>query len=394
MESKPQLTHREKRILGIYALTAIGVFGLFLILGWIRAGAQTSTARLYKAEIAVLVPLGENDSESGNQLLDIITKSKDYFVTELELTQWDITVRGYDTGNTSNSAAWAAVIAARNPNTVAIIGPMNTRQVDAIAKTVLGKDIPVITPASTAPTLLVSSNHGIYRIPATDDLQGPAIVDFLVRRRLMNVFLFVEGTSYTQYILDSMLAASNERIKFVGTVEVAPQEQNLDFVKQIEDSEANAIVYLGGIENFGNIAQVLNDGNVDIPIIGGDNLNDPQVASILSNNRELYFASPIYSDNSTNGIYSEILNNEPLEPYYLECIQATWLVLNALSSNTDGIGRVTVWENLPDSTIRGLRNERLNFVSGQLSPRYIYIYKGTNEVSDWFKNPIDEFSSR
>ncbi len=391
MESKPQLSSREKHILLIYAQAVAGVLVLYFALGWIRLGVPVSIPSLHNAEIAVLVPLEGDGAANGNNILETVKKSKEYFVAELELADWNITIRGYDTGNSADSAAWAAFIAARNPNTIAIIGPIDAQQVEAVASTVTGKNIPIITPGSTTPVLIPSSHSGVYRVPAVDDLQGPALVDFLVQKQFLNVILLTEPSSYVKNILDLINEDSVGRIKFVQTADVSQTDPNEDLFQTIKDSQADAIVYLGGSSGLRVVLQGLGGRNVSIPIVSVDSINDPKLAELLPNGQELFFTSPIYVSDYYTGTYLDILGGNVVKPYDFESVEATWLVLKALSAGSDGFGRRTVWENLPNTSIVGRGDQRLELIDGQLSPTYIYVYKSENQESSWFLNPENVF---
>ena len=104
---------------------------LYILLAWLRAGAPTEFAGAYRAEIAVLVPV-TGEGLTGRNISYLVDQSKNYFASELGLDKWKLTVLVYDTGNTASSAAWAATQAARNPNTIAIVGPLDARQVVAV----------------------------------------------------------------------------------------------------------------------------------------------------------------------------------------------------------------------------------------------------------------------
>jgi branched-chain amino acid transport system substrate-binding protein len=393
MERKPQLSSREKQILFFYALAVIGVIGLYLIFNWLRLGVSIVQPGLHKAEIAILVPLQGEEATNGRNVVDGVTNAKNFLINELGLSEWEITIRSYDSGRTANTAAWAAYQAAKNPNTVAIIGPLDARQVLAVSKTVEGDNIAIITPASTTPSLRVSTFEGLYRIPSTDDLQGPALVDLLIRKNYVDIYLLVESNEYAKYVLESMMAESAGRIQLVGSVDINQKDPALDLVQNMRDSNPDAIVYLGGSDNLVLLLQELNNKNVNIPIVATDNINNSQIANFLSGEQELFFTSPIYSSNKNSGTYYDLLGSDTIKPLSAESAQAVWLILEALASNSDGLGRKTVWENLPYVSIR-INGKALDFSNGQLSPSNIYIYKGGSSINEWFVQPEYIFNSR
>jgi ABC-type branched-subunit amino acid transport system substrate-binding protein len=234
----------------------------------------------------------------------------------------------------------------------------------------------------------------VYRIPSTDDLQGPALVRFLVTKGYSDVFLLIEPGDYTQNVLSSFMDLADGRVRLVGSVQFPVGNDTFD-AKQVVDSNAEAIVFLGGITGLERIFQGLEQANLDIPIVGLDSLNDPKVASFLVDGQELFFTSPIYVNRSIPGPYQELPAYREAGLYSLEGVQATWFILQALSSDgTDGFGRNAVWENLSGATIRGLDGGLMRWDSGQLSPMSIYVYRGTAREADWFFKPVFVFHTQ
>ncbi len=300
----------------------------------------------------------------------------------------------YDTQGTPDGAAKAARRAARKQATVAIIGPLDARQVLAAAETIQGRKLALITPASTAPALPVGNIPGLYRIPAPDNLQGQAIVEFLddhLMRR--NVFLFARANAYVQNILEVFNQAARDRLRVVGTLDLSQVTSTEEITRQVLDSEADVIVYLGGREDFDLLLGVLVAPDVDLPVVASDMVNDPSLPPLANETLEVYYTSPILNmgdlPEDTLVSYQEALGEYSNRPFAFETVQAVWAVFAALEfQEKNQTPREAVWENLGRVRLDGLGGVSTAFWGGQWSPGVIYIYQIDPTQGDWSANPV------
>ena len=396
MQRLPSLTRREKIILLIYILSGIAVLALYFGLGILRDGLPVWAVPEGQVEIAVLMPFEGDQAVLREVVLGSVRRAVNNLPADIELASiQQIAITEYDTQGTTDGAAEAARLAARNPATVAIIGPLDARQALASAETLQGENLAVITPFSTAHTLPVETFPGLYRIPATDYLQGQAIVEFLdgnLERR--DVYLIASANTYIQTVLDAFNLAAQDRLRVVGTLDLSQAPPAEEITQQIVDSQANAIVFLGSLKSMGSVLGVLLSPEIDMPVVACDSVNDPALLPLVDETIEMYYTSPILNlavlpDEASLADYRDALGENAGNPFAYETTQAVWAVFSALSLQGEGqTPREAVWSNLERITLGGLGGVTYAFWDGQWFPVVTYVYQVDPAAGDWSANPV------
>ena len=396
MQRLPSLTKREKIILLIFILSGIAALMLYLGLGVLRNGLPGNAALPGMVEIAVLLPFEGDQAALRETISGIVRAAVGHLPAGIELGAiQQIAITEYDTKGTPDGAAEAARRAARNPATIAIIGPLDARQALAAAETLQGESLAVITSSSTAPTLTVEAYPGLYRVPAIDYLQGQAIVEFLdgsLARR--DVFLIASASAYMQKILDAFNQAARDRLRVVGALDLGQAASVEEITQQIIDSQANAIVFLGDLENFGSILGVLLKPEIDLPVVAPDSINDPAMLPLVGESIAMYYTSPILNmaglpEEASLVDFREALGDHADDPFAYETTQAVWAVFAALSRQGEGrTPRQAVWDNLEEITLGGLGGVPYAFRGGQWFPVVTYVYQVDSAAGVWSSNPL------
>ncbi len=397
---------KERVILLAYAAGVIGVVGLYALLGMVRQGSPGALAPVRHAEVAVLVPLSGAQADVGKAVLRVVEQSVRTPPANVRPGNLAVTVSGYDTAGTPDGAANAAYRASLNPATIAVIGPLDARQVIAAVETLRDQKLAVLTPASTAPVLQVSRYSGLYRIPAPDDAQGRAIVEFLTQSlHRTDVFLIVEPSAYTRDILSTFTQAAQGRLRIAATLDLGQSSPPADIGQQLVDSQSNVVVYLGGLKNGRILVEAMSGASLALPVVGSDALNDPALLPV-GNSVPVYYTSPILSlpaasDKESLATFRQVLGELANAPFACETAQATWFVLGALAQSlrqadqspllySSQQARASIWHDLGQVAIAlpGLTTGAVaSFADGQKLPRTIYVYQVTSNA-EWPLNRL------
>jgi ABC-type branched-subunit amino acid transport system substrate-binding protein len=264
IDSHSQISPKERSILIFYFLGLLAVVGLYLFFGVIRDGLPGVALSTSQVEIAVLAPL---QGELGKGILDVTGQVVAAMPAET-MRGLQVKVVGYDTRNTADGAARAARQAARNQNTVAIIGPLDARQVLAAVEVLLDQDLTLLTPASTAPTLPLGRYGGLYRLPPPDDLQGRAIVEFLTEDALTNeIFLISEPGTFSSSEVENFKQAAGKHVILKGEIALSGEGLPEDVIEQITAGQVDIVVYLGSEENGKTLQERMTNADLGIPVV-------------------------------------------------------------------------------------------------------------------------------
>ncbi len=143
--------------------------------------------------------------------------------------------------------------------------------------------IPMITPASTNPTLTEKGYEAVYRVCGRDDQQGSVAGKFVADKYGdANVAIIHDKTAYGKGLADEMKKALNAAGKKEAMYEPITAGEK-DYSALISKLKSNkiSVVYLGGYHpEAGLIARQAKEQGLDIQLISGDALNSLEFGSI------------------------------------------------------------------------------------------------------------------
>ncbi|MCA2000452.1 MAG: branched-chain amino acid ABC transporter substrate-binding protein [Chloroflexi bacterium] len=200
---------------------------------------------------------------------------------------------------------WDPILEAQNannavndPSIIAYLGTFNSGAAEISMPILNRAGMVMISPGNTYPGLThevegmtAPGEPYIYfptgvrnyaRLVATDDLQGPVIVNFMISQGVKSVFIINDGEVYGKGVAEAVrLSAAKAGVEVVGNETFDPTATSYaDLMKIISTSDnggaPDAIFYGGIIEN--NVAQILKDkiaalgDNQQVKFIGPDGI--------------------------------------------------------------------------------------------------------------------------
>jgi len=392
MDKQPQLSRHDLLIIFAYGGAILATIVLFYLIGILRNGISLPAIDAHHIEIAILIPQTGAQAALGKNIEQVAKKSLDFYRKNNPNKNWDITLTTYDAGNNAHSAALAAQLAAQNMATVAIVGPINARQVIAAAVITQDKQIAIISPASTASVLDLTKFRNVYRIPAPDQYQGDAIVEYLSAQRKKNVFLIGEPGKYSDLILDRFKQAAKDRIKISGTAALNTGVPP-DLAQNLSSSKTDVIVFIGSSKYFSEIMNIAKTASASTPIIGVDAINEDKIARKLTGTEQVFFTSSILNKgDGTSQLpedYKKTLGNLAGQPYTYETSQAIWAILASLDqAGQNSSARIEIQQTLNSILLPGESGGRITFNGRQMQPAYVYVYSLRSSPG----SPIHRFS--
>lgn len=188
--------------------------------------------------------------------------------------------------------------AINDPSVIAYLGPFNSGAAEISMPLLNITGMTMISPGNTYPGLthkvegvtkadepyvyFPTGVRNYVRLVATDDLQGPVIVNFMVSQGIKSVFILNDGEIYGKGVAESVILSSKKAgIAVVGNEIYDPKATNyLDLMKTISTSDnggAPGAIFFGGIVQ-NNAGQLLKDkvavmgDNQKVKFIGPDGI--------------------------------------------------------------------------------------------------------------------------
>jgi ABC-type branched-subunit amino acid transport system substrate-binding protein len=294
MLKPPHLSVKEKSILSSVSLITIGVLLIWGILTIINNGTLVNSIETDYFEIAVLVPINGPHSNLAESVISSVEYALANPPDKFKLNK-KVKFVYYDTRNTANGAYRAAKKASRNPSTLAILGPLSTRELVAVIDAVKDKKIPIFTPASCAP--FESEYQYVYRFPAKDDIHGEALVSFLKHNLIKTNVVLIVSSSAKQSKQDASFSKVNPNGNTVlKKYDLKNNELPEGWLIEVKKRKVDVIVILGNQTVAQSISKEIEAASLTIPLIVDDS-GQRAAEQILAN--PVFF--PVYLVVENNG---------------------------------------------------------------------------------------------
>jgi branched-chain amino acid transport system substrate-binding protein len=179
-----------------------------------------------------------------------------------------------------------------NSGVVGVVGHFNSSASIPASGVYHGRGIPMVTPASTNPTLTEQGFKNVFRVCGRDDQQGKIAAEFVVGKlAAKRVAILHDKTTYGQGLADLFRKNIEELGK--GAVEVVYfagiTQGDKDFrgvLTSIAGSRPD-LLYFGGIYPEGGlIAKQAKEAGISAPMMSGDGVIDPKFVEIAGNAAE------------------------------------------------------------------------------------------------------------
>lgn len=234
---------------------------------------------------------------------------------------------------------------------VGVVGPLNSSVAQSMQKVFDDANVTEVSPANTNPSLSQGPNwqtsksrayKSYFRVVTTDAVQGPFAADYVYNDlKITKVATVNDGKTYGAGLAATF---SQEFKKLGGTVTVAQtiSDTSTDYsaaVNAVKTSGAQLLYYGGEYPQGGPLSKQLKAAGDNIPVMGGDGMQDPtyiKLAGAASNGdfatvpgapiSTLASAKTFISDYNAGGYSS------PYSVYGGYSYDATWSIIEAVKS--------------------------------------------------------------
>jgi branched-chain amino acid transport system substrate-binding protein len=237
--------------------------------------------------IGVVAPLSGPLSALGLGIKNSASLAVDQANEECMVKGYKLVLQAEDDQANPQIGAQAATKLSSDPKVVGVIGTLNSSVAQNVQPVLKAKNIVQISPANTNPTLTRGQKYltapqrdfpNYFRVCATDDLQGPFAANYLANTAgKKKVAIITDGKTYG----DGLAAEFRKRLESLGGSVVAQEkvgEKDTDFsgvIAKVAPSAPEAVYYGGEYPAAGPLSKQMNDAGLNIPLMGGDGIFDP-----------------------------------------------------------------------------------------------------------------------
>lgn len=170
-----------------------------------------------------------------------------------------------------------------DPSVIGVVGHLNSGCSIPASRVYARRKIAMITPASTNPKLTMQGLKNVFRICTTDDVQGSFAGDFVYKKmKKAKVSIIHDKTPYGQGLAEEFKKRFTKNggsvLSFDGiTMGEKDFKALLTRLKGIKPQ----VIYFGGLySEAGLITKQAKELGLNIPLVGGDGIMDPQYIQI------------------------------------------------------------------------------------------------------------------
>src|SRR6476469_3089824 len=192
---------------------------------------------------------------------------------------------------TPQVAGQAATKLASDPNVAGVVGTLNSSTAQTVQPILADRNIVMISPANTNPTLTRGANPAspsrpfptYFRVATTDLIQGPFAAQYLVQKAgKKNIAVIDDGKTYGAGLAETF----SQEATTLGATVVAREkvgEKDTDFsgvIAKVRPANPDAVYYGGEYPAAGPLSAQLAGAGLNIPLMGGDGLVDPEFVAL------------------------------------------------------------------------------------------------------------------
>jgi branched-chain amino acid transport system substrate-binding protein len=252
-------------------------------------GCDTSKGVLI---VGLIAPLSGGLSAVGLGMRDAADLAVKQANEQCRVPGYQLRLEPEDDRATPQDAVQVASRLAADDNVVGVVGTYNSSTAQAVQPVLHEKGIVLVSPGNTGPSLTRGDDavdaprrplDNYFRTTTTDLVQGPYGAQYLVQKvGAKRIALIDDGKTHGVGIADQFVAEA----KKLGANVVARErvgEHDADFsavITTIRAKNPDAVYFGGEYPTAGPLAAQLSDAGLDIPLMGGDGISDPQFVAL------------------------------------------------------------------------------------------------------------------
>jgi branched-chain amino acid transport system substrate-binding protein len=271
-------------------------------------GAETIKVGLIAPLTGNIATFGQSVDKAARMAVDEINEKGGVLGAKIELIVED------NQGKPDESANIARKFIEQN-KVLAIIGPVISSNVLAVAPIAQQSKVPLITPTGTNPRITQVGNY-IFRACFIDDFQGTVMARFArsgLPKRANTAAILYEKTSDYSIGLSKYFKESFQSLGGKIVAEESFSSGDQDFSAQltkIKGKNPDVLYVPSYYDTAGLIIKQARELGIMIPILGGDGFDSPQLAELAGkeNLKDCYFSGHFFSGSSAPEVKRFVAN--------------------------------------------------------------------------------------
>lgn len=292
-----------KRLVSLAVVVGLLLTGILPVYG-----AETIKVGLITPLTGAIATFGQSVDKGVRMAVDEINAKGGVLGAKLELTVEDNQAKAEESANIARKFI-------EQNKVIAIIGPVISSNVLAVAPIAQQSKVPLITPTGTNPRVTQVGNY-IFRACFIDDFQGTVMARFAktgLSKKANTAAILYEKTSDYSIGLVKYFKESFQKLGGKVVAEESFSSGDQDFSAQLTKIKGRNpdILYVPSYyDTAGLIIKQARELGIMAPILGGDGFDSPQLAELAGkeNLKDCYFSGHFFSGSSAPQVRTFVAN--------------------------------------------------------------------------------------
>lgn len=275
----------NKKVVSIILVT------LFLMVGILGCGKEEK-----KITIGAVAPLTGKYAEMGKDLINAVKMAVEDKNATGGIDGRTIVLLVEDDEASPKQAVSVAHKLVGNEEIIGIVGHMNSGTTLPASSVYSQAGIPLVMPVPTNPQITQQGFNNLFRVPITDDKQGPADLEFILNVLKKDKIAVIHdketyGEGIATEVKKALEAHGKQALIFEG---VSSSDQDFrPIISKVRSLSPEVVFFGGGYAEAALIIKQSRELGLDVPFVMGDGCFDSQLITIAGQASEGCFISNI-----------------------------------------------------------------------------------------------------
>lgn len=287
-----------------------------------------------------------------------------------------ITLKTFDTEGDPQKATQVAPQITNDESIIGLIGPAFSGETKATGGIFNQAGLVSVTASATNPTLTNNGWKTFYRGLANDDVQGPAVANYLTTKLgKQKVCVIKDDTDYGAGLANAVTAALGSKADAACSGDVKKGERDFSAIlSKVTAAQPDAVFYAGYYSEAAPLAQQLSAAASGVTFVSGDGANDPQFTAQAGDAaRGAYLSCPCGPAPSKFAQQYQSAFNQPPGVYSVEAYDIAAIMMKGIEAGDNT--RPKLLQYIGQYRGAGLARQYSWTSNGELATSLIWMYE-------------------
>jgi branched-chain amino acid transport system substrate-binding protein len=235
--------------------------------------------------VGVVAPIDGGLTSFGRGIRNSVQLAVNQANEDHTIKRWTVKVRALDDSSDPAKGEAAAKRLAKDPSVVAVVGPYNSGVAEKVAPVLAARGIALVSPSNTLTSLTVGADpdhpkrpwKSYFRLVGADSMQADFLAQQARRLGFATAAVVSETKAVSKGLADRFASAFVAQGGSVTVQRTVPDGATdfTDFLDAATPTQPSLLFFGGEYNVAATLRLAATAAGLDVPLIGGDGMNDP-----------------------------------------------------------------------------------------------------------------------